>query len=95
MTSATGSTAGVIGGTRSRTRVVLCIVGVVLLLACVLVLSVLVGNKPISLEQFAAVLRGEGDPYLETVVASRIPRTVIGLIAGAALAVSGSLLQAV
>ncbi|MCZ4067771.1 iron chelate uptake ABC transporter family permease subunit [Microbacterium sp. H37-C3] len=71
--------------------------GAAIALALVLVVaaSLAVGANPLSLDTVVAVLRGEGSPEATFVVAElRVPRTVVGLIAGAALGVAGALMQA-
>src|SRR5690625_1921915 len=66
-----------------------------LLLAGTALLSLLLGRRPHGLAYGRAVLVGAGDPHLADVVDSRIPRTVMGAIVGAALAVSGTLIQGI
>lgn len=78
-----------------RSRFVVALLGAVLVLLCAVLLSLALGNKELTLEQIGAVLAGHGDPYLRTVLESRVPRTLIGVLAGTALASSGALLQAV
>ena len=71
--------------------------GAAIALALVLVVaaSLAVGANPLSLDTVIGVLRGEGSPEATFVVAElRVPRTVAGLIAGAALGVAGALMQA-
>lgn len=71
--------------------------GAAIALALVLVVaaSLAVGANPLSPGTVAAVLRGEGSPEATFVVAElRIPRTVVGLLAGVALGVAGALMQA-
>ncbi|GAB2808252.1 Fe(3+)-siderophore ABC transporter permease [Actinocorallia aurea] len=65
------------------------------LLAAALLASVMYGSLPTSFGAVLDVLRGHGDPYLTTVVESRYPRTVLGVLAGASLAVAGCLMQGV
>lgn len=68
---------------------------IALALMLVVAASLAVGANPLSLDTVAAVLRGEGSPEATFVVAElRIPRTVVGLLAGAALGVAGALMQA-
>lgn len=59
------------------------------------ILSLFLGSRPNSVTDVAAVLVGNGDDYLTSVVDSRIPRTIMGAIVGAALAVSGTLIQGI
>lgn len=64
-------------------------------LTLVIGLSLAIGANPLPIETVVAVLRGEGTPDATFVVAElRIPRTVVGLLAGAALGVAGALMQA-
>lgn len=61
-------------------------------------LSLAVGSNPIPLSavwnSVWTELFGTGETYADDVVASRIPQTVLGLIAGSALAVAGVVMQA-
>ncbi|WP_424447771.1 FecCD family ABC transporter permease [Microbacterium arborescens] len=74
----------------------LVLVGVlVLVLVLVAGLSLAVGANSLSPGTVVAVLQGKGTPEATFVVAElRIPRTVVGLLAGAALGVAGALMQA-
>ena len=59
-------------------------------------LSVAVGAKHISLSDVINSLTGGNvEPFTKAVIMQRLPRTVFALIAGAALAVSGALMQAI
>lgn len=68
-----------------------------LALPTTVVLAVLVslalGSKSIPLEELWPALHGRGDEYTRTVLASRVPRTLCGLLAGSALASSGAAVQ--
>ncbi|PFG30905.1 FecCD family ABC transporter permease [Paramicrobacterium agarici] len=66
-----------------------------MLLAIAVALSLGVGSKPLELAQIMASIGGNGDEYVDAVLASRVPRTVLGLIVGAALAVAGGVMQGV
>ncbi|RYE54879.1 MAG: Fe(3+)-siderophore ABC transporter permease, partial [Hyphomicrobiales bacterium] len=60
----------------------------------VLVLSILIGANPLSMGTVLGALRGNGSNEANYVVwAQRIPRTVAGLMVGAALSVAGALVQ--
>src|SRR5699024_2066259 len=59
------------------------------------ILSLFLGSRPNGITDVAAVLVGNGYDYLTSVVDSRIPRTIMGTIVGAALAVSGTLIQGI
>lgn len=81
-------------GSRSRTAVLaLGLLGATALLLLAVGLSVALGSRSVPLgEVWGALLRPD-DSYVATVVASRIPRTFLGLLVGAALAVAGVLIQ--
>nr|WP_240760233.1 iron chelate uptake ABC transporter family permease subunit [Phytoactinopolyspora endophytica] len=75
-------------------------VAVGLLLAVgLLVLSVMVslavGSKALSLGEVWTALTHPDDSYARTVMESRIPRTILGVVAGASLAVAGALIQGI
>jgi len=83
------------GDARSRTPAFpFWVVGTIVLLIAVLVLSILVGANPLSLETVLDALRGTGSNEANYVVwTQRIPRTVAGLMVGAALGVAGAMVQ--
>nr|WP_281362085.1 iron chelate uptake ABC transporter family permease subunit [Cellulomonas humilata] len=56
-------------------------------------LSVAVGAKPVPLGDVWSAWRHPDGSFVSTVVASRIPRTQLGLLVGAALAVAGVVIQ--
>ena len=58
-------------------------------------LSLMLGGKATSPADVWHALTGTADPFLTTVVESRYPRTALGILAGAGLAVAGTLLQAI
>ncbi|MER6098525.1 iron ABC transporter permease [Streptomyces sp. NPDC001728] len=70
---------------------VLCLV----LLALALFASVMFGSKPTSFGDVLRVITGDADGYTRTVVESRYPRTVLGVLAGLCLAVAGTLMQGI
>ena len=74
------------------------IAGLLILLIALLlavVLSLAVGANPLSLGTVWDALRGDGNPETNYVIFDlRIPRTVTGVVAGAALGVAGALIQA-
>ncbi|WP_354003887.1 iron ABC transporter permease, partial [Arthrobacter sp. zg-Y877] len=80
----------------ARRGTVLLAAGVGVLLLAV-VTSLAVGAHQLSPAEVAASLwteiTGTGSTYADDVVASRVPRTVLGLVAGAALAVAGVMMQ--
>ncbi|GAA2041938.1 iron ABC transporter permease [Yaniella flava] len=73
----------------------LMIVLLAVLLGATCILSLFLGSRPNGIADVVAALGGNGDEYLTSVVDSRIPRTVMGAIVGAALAVSGTLIQGI
>src|SRR5699024_6699581 len=64
-------------------------------LAATCILSLLLGSRPHGMTAVSAVLAGNGHESLTSVVDSRIPRTIMDIIVGAALAVSGTLIQGI
>ncbi|WP_436892153.1 FecCD family ABC transporter permease [Nocardiopsis dassonvillei] len=64
-------------------------------LAGAVLLSLVAGGKPTPVPEVWRVLTGGADPYIATVVQSRVPRTVLGVLVGAALALAGTLMQGV
>ncbi|SFN41513.1 FecCD family ABC transporter permease [Mycetocola miduiensis] len=86
--------AGFTPGARRRTPRLLVGLGITTLLLVVLILlSLAVGNKYIPLPDVWNALFEPGDSYADAVIASRVPRTVLGLLVGAALAVAGGVMQ--
>lgn len=71
------------------------LLGLVLVLACTAVLSIVLGVRANGVSDVWDVLLGRGDEYLTRIVEARVPRTVVGAVVGAALAVAGLLIQAV
>jgi len=71
-----------------------------LLLALVVVLglmlaSVTIGSREVGWADIWAALNGSADGFDEAAVATRIPRTVLAVLAGAALGMSGAVMQGV
>ena len=64
-------------------------------LAVAVVASLFLGGRLAPPAEVLAVLAGEGDPYLQAVLDARIDRTVMGVLCGAALAVSGVVIQGI
>ncbi|WP_306369845.1 iron ABC transporter permease [Nocardiopsis sp. CC223A] len=60
-----------------------------------ILLSLVAGGKPTPIPEVWRVLTGGADPYITTVVHSRVPRTALGILVGAALALAGTLMQGV
>ncbi|MBY0689869.1 iron chelate uptake ABC transporter family permease subunit [Microbacterium marinilacus] len=69
--------------------------GLLALLATAAVLSLTVGSNPLPPGVVLEVLRGGGSPEAQYVVNTlRVPRTVTGVVVGAALGAAGALIQA-
>jgi iron complex transport system permease protein len=66
----------------------------VAVLACVAVASLVIGAKDLPLTQVWHGLFEDSGSYGDVVVGERLSRTVLGLLAGAALGLSGAVLQA-
>ncbi len=64
-------------------------------LALAILLSLGAGTKYVPIADVWTALTSPGESYADTVVASRIPRTLLGLLVGASLAVAGALMQGV
>jgi iron complex transport system permease protein len=97
VTRSAGPAARVAAGTGSRpagrpvTVLVLAAAG----LALALVASLLLGGKVTAPGAVLDAVRGDGDAYLRAVLDARVDRTVMGVLCGAALAVSGVLIQGI
>ena len=82
-------------GTRRRVGRVAGLAGGLCLLAVVCVLSLFIGSAALDPEQVIAALTGSADPVTRaTVLEMRLPRTLLGVLVGAALGVAGALAQA-
>lgn len=80
----------------SRSRTVVLAVGLVVSLGVLVLmagLGVAVGSKAVPLGDVWRALVSPDDSYNAAVVASRIPRTQVGVLVGAALAVAGAVIQ--
>ncbi|GAA4665655.1 FecCD family ABC transporter permease [Frondihabitans cladoniiphilus] len=62
-------------------------------LALAALLSVSVGTQYVPFDQVVRALIHPGTSYDDTVVQSRVPRTILGLLAGAALSIAGVIMQ--
>lgn len=58
-------------------------------------LSVAFGVRVVTVDELVSALTGTGDGVAEAAILQRVPRTVLALLVGAALAVSGTAMQAV
>jgi iron complex transport system permease protein len=81
-------------GPRTGRRVALVVIGCVTLLAGVAVLGLLAGSTWVRTGDIALWLQGEGPAIVRFALDERAPRVVAAVLAGAALALSGSLVQA-
>jgi len=67
-----------------------------ILLLVIMVLSLCIGAKPLSINTLLAVLSGEEQGLAKTIIMEgRLPRTLNGLLVGIALGTSGALIQAI
>ncbi|WP_017614626.1 FecCD family ABC transporter permease [Nocardiopsis salina] len=64
-------------------------------LAAAILLSLIMGARVTPPGEVIDALTGAGDEFTATVVESRYPRTVLGIMAGAALALAGTLMQGI
>jgi len=81
--------------TKRRSHYGIALVGALALVAALAVLSLFVGTRGLDAAQVLAVLAGGGDAEARAIVlGQRLPRTLIGLIGGAALALAGTVIQA-
>jgi iron complex transport system permease protein len=71
------------------------LLGALGVLGLLMVASVMVGSREVGLDDIVAALGGSVDGFDEAAVAKRIPRTVLAVIAGAALGMSGAVMQGV
>lgn len=79
---------------RKRNQILLLIAGSVAFLIAISLLSLLLGTPNLSLPDLWAIFNGGGTPLARLVVTQlRLPRLVLGVLAGAMLALSGGLLQ--
>ncbi|MFI1105678.1 FecCD family ABC transporter permease [Streptomyces melanogenes] len=95
MTTATPARPGPAARKRGPAGLALALVGCLVLLTASLIASVMFGSKPTGASDVVDVITGGGDTYLRTVVESRYPRTVLGVLAGVCLAVAGTLMQGI
>lgn len=66
----------------------------VAVLAVLIVASVALGVREVSFSDIVAALQGSADTINEAAIAKRIPRTVLAILVGAALAMAGAVMQA-
>ncbi|MFC3996147.1 FecCD family ABC transporter permease [Nocardiopsis sediminis] len=77
---------------RGRALWLLAVLGVLLALVFA---SITVGSREVPWSDIAAALGGGTDGFGQAAVATRIPRTLLAVVAGAALGVSGAVMQGV
>ncbi|KQO80131.1 iron ABC transporter permease [Frigoribacterium sp. Leaf263] len=77
---------------RSRALWLFALIGA---LAVVMTLSLVIGTRAVALDDVWAALGGATDGFDRASVAKRVPRTLLAAVAGAALAVSGAVMQGV
>ncbi|WJH38159.1 iron ABC transporter permease (plasmid) [Aliirhizobium terrae] len=71
------------------------LLGVIALLGLLCFASVTIGTRDVAWADIGAALQGHVDSIGQAAVALRIPRTVLGLLAGAALGLAGAIMQGV
>jgi len=71
------------------------LLGALGVLGLLMVASVMVGSREVGLDDIVAAFGGSVDGFDQAAVAKRIPRTVLAVIAGAALGMSGAVMQGV
>lgn len=77
-----------------RARSPLLLPTLALLLTAAALASLMLGTVPIAPDRVLAVLTGDGDPVARTIILDlRLPRTVLSLVVGAMLGLSGATLQ--
>ncbi|WP_051198819.1 FecCD family ABC transporter permease [Gordonia shandongensis] len=82
--------------TRAQTaRAVICLTVGTVLLAVLFGVSIAFGSRGVALDEITGALLGHADTFGEAAIAKRIPRTVLAILVGAALALSGAGMQAV
>jgi iron complex transport system permease protein len=86
---------GVPGPRRRAPRLALTLLATVALLGVAVLLSLAVGTKYVPVADVWQALTEPGTGYADTVVASRIPRTVLAVLVGASLAVAGAVMQGI
>lgn len=87
--------ADVPGPRRRAPRLVVTLAGTVALLGVAVLLSLAVGNKFVPVADVWLALTDPGVTYADAVVSSRIPRTILGVLVGAGLAVAGAVMQGI
>ena len=89
------TTSGAAAVRRPRRVRALWLLVVLAVLLVLVVTSVMVGSRGVGWTDALAALGGSTDGFDQAAVAKRIPRTLLAVVAGAALGVSGALMQGV
>lgn len=90
MTSAMNAIAGRANGTRA-----LWLAATLILLAALCLGSVTIGTRDVDWADIAAALQGHVDTIGQAAIALRMPRTLLAVLAGAALGLAGAIMQGV
>lgn len=69
--------------------------GLIVLLAMLVVLSIVVGTRDVGADDIWAALNGQTETIGQSAIAVRIPRMVLAIVAGGALALAGAVMQGV
>jgi len=80
---------------RSQRGRVFWLLAVLLVLACACVVSVSFGTRDVNWADIVAGVSGTNDTVAQAVVAVRVPRTVLAVLAGAALGLAGAVMQGI
>ncbi|QRY63295.1 iron ABC transporter permease [Gordonia sp. PDNC005] len=82
----------------TRTRVtgrIVCLIVALAVLAVLFCVSIAFGNREVSFDEIGNALFGSADTFGEAAIVKRVPRTVLAILVGMALALSGAGMQAV
>ena len=90
---ASGTTAATLR--RSSRRRALWLLVTLVVLGALMALSVTIGSRDVGLADILAALGGSADGFGPAAVSKRIPRTLLAVVAGAALGISGAVMQGV
>ncbi len=81
--------------TTGRLNPSLAVIVSLILLALLCSASVAIGTRPVALSDIISAMQGNMNTMEEASVAMRLPRTVLALVAGGALGLSGAIMQSV
>lgn len=79
----------------SRGKNFIVALSVALALAALCIASVAIGTRDVSLSEIWTSLQGQRETIGQSAIAMRVPRTILACLAGAALALSGAMMQGV